>query len=125
MEINITLFIQMVQFFIAYWFLRRYIFVPAYAIIHREDRAAQKLEGKISMLQSSMNEQRDQNQKDWGKIQKKLLSTVSKEVKEPQKQVDLDDLDLYNTACELRDDAVEEGTQFLREHIVKVDKVES
>jgi hypothetical protein len=125
MEINITLFVQMVQFFIAYWFLRRYIFVPAFAIIHREDLATQKLEGKISVLYSSMDEQRDQNQKDWGNIQKKLLSTVSKQIKEPQEQVDLDDLDLYSTACELRDDAVEEGTQFLQKEIVKIDKVES
>lgn len=124
MEINITLFIQMVQFFIAYQFLHRYIFAPAYEIIHKEDKATQKLEGKISTLQHSMEDQRKENRKDWEKVQKKLLSNVSTEEFGSQKPVDLENLNLYSTKCELRNDAVKEGTEFLQEHVVKVDEVE-
>jgi hypothetical protein len=114
----------MVQFFIAYWFLHRYIFAPAYAIMHKEDIAIHKLEDKITVLQHSMIEQEAQNQKGWRKIQKKLLTTVSKQVKPAEDPVSLDDVDLHNSICELQDEEVAKGQNFLQEHILKIDEVE-
>lgn len=124
MQVNITICIQMVQFFIAYWFLHRYIFAPAYAIMHKEDVIIHKLEDKISILQHSMIEQEAQNCKDWNKIQKKLLSKVSQQVRSEVEPVDLNDVNLYDSICELQDEEVEKGQLFLQDHILKIDEVE-
>ena len=122
MQINITLVIQMVQFLIAYWFLHRYIFAPAYKIITKEDLAIEKLEGEISVLQHSMIEQEVQNQKRVEEDTEKLQSTVSEDASYKKKPVDLSDVDLYDGICDLQDEQVEKGKQFLKEHVVKIDE---
>jgi len=120
MELNITLLIQAAHFFVAAWFLHRYIFVPAYAIIHREDRAINKIENKISTLQVAMNEQRTQNHKDWKKIQRRAVSSVRQEDIEVERHVNLEDLKLEDGICELDDDEVKNGTAFLEKAVTQV-----
>lgn len=122
MELNITLLIQAVHFFVAAWFLHRYIFVPAYAIIHKEDRAIHQIESKINTLQVAMTEQRSQNQIDWKKIQKRAVSSIDQEKKEVSRHVNLDDVILEDGVCELNDDEVVNGTTFLQDTVTQVSK---
>ena len=122
MQINITLFIQMVQFLTAYWFLHRYIFVPAYKIVYKEDHAIKSLEEEIVVLQSSMNDRELENKKEWSSIQNKLLSSVSQQEKNNKQIVQLDNLDFEAPVCELQDQQVEEGIRFLEKRVIQVNK---
>jgi hypothetical protein len=115
----------MIQFFIAYYFLHRYIFVPAYEIIHKKDILMNDLESKIFKLQISMAEQSLQNQKNWHAIQKNLLKTVaSKKSKDLASQCDQNAIDLSEIVCELNDVEAEKGQQFLQKTLLHFDKVQ-
>ena len=123
MQINITLFVQMVQFLTAYWFLHRYIFVPAYNIMHREDQRIQALEEHIVSVQHSMTDRTNQNKQAWQTIQKTLLSSVDQHKNNNTKSVDLENLDFETVECELQDQQIKEGIEFLQSRMVKTRRV--
>lgn len=53
MDINIMIFLQAMQFGIAYFFLYRYIFVPAYKILDEQKMFEQKLYYDLEQEQSA------------------------------------------------------------------------
>lgn len=58
-SVDVTLLVQVVNFFIAYWFLHRYIFVPAAKILEAEQLQDMQMQ---KLIQGSL-EQRDHAKK--------------------------------------------------------------
>lgn len=58
-SVDVTLLVQVLNFFIAYWFLRRYVFVPAAQILEEEESQDMQMQ---KLIQESL-EQRDHAKK--------------------------------------------------------------
>ena len=65
MDINITIFFQAAQFFIAYFFLYTYLFAPAYKVLQEQDIIEENLYKKIEQehcIKSSLQKTYHQRQ---------------------------------------------------------------
>lgn len=72
MEINGTLFAQMVHFCCAYVIVDRILLRPVIARIQSDDRKQQALDGDVLALQRRIDERKRYNEQDWIILQKRL-----------------------------------------------------
>lgn len=75
---NMTLFVQMMHFAIAYWFMRRFIFEPALEIIESKEAYQKNLEQKISMTQRLQQESIKRQYAGWKLIKDSLYHLIPK-----------------------------------------------
>jgi|GEM_PF-5653016 len=57
MELNITLFVQMGNFFIAYFILRHYVLLPALRILDSIEKKQNKLQEEVKLQEQAYQEQ--------------------------------------------------------------------
>jgi len=65
MNVNATLFVQMFNFFIVYWMLRRLLFKPVVAIIQHEEAQEKALHDIIDQQKKSLDIQEKERQRHW------------------------------------------------------------
>src|SRR5436190_23273717 len=65
MNVNATLFIQMLNFFIVYWMLRILLFKPVVAIIQQEEIQEKSLHDIINQQKKSLDIQEKERQRNW------------------------------------------------------------
>jgi len=65
MNINATLVIQAVNFFIAYWIMRIFLFKPALQVVEGEQAQQTKLNTIIKQQEQSITIKEDERQKHW------------------------------------------------------------
>ncbi len=65
MNINVTLVIQAINFFIAYWIMRIFLFKPALREIQGEQMQQAKLNTIIRQQEQSITIKEDERQKHW------------------------------------------------------------
>lgn len=65
MNVNATLFIQMINFFIVYWMLRLLLFKPVVAIIQHEQAQEKALHDIIDQQKTSLDIQEKERQRTW------------------------------------------------------------
>lgn len=69
MNINLTLIVQAIHFFIAYWMLRRFFFRPAVAIIENHNAVRNSLLSLISQQEQGLEIQKKARQHQWHECQ--------------------------------------------------------
>jgi len=67
MELNSTLFVQMVNFFITYWVLRVFLLEPVVALLIAEGKRISAIKSGIKRRKNNVAEQVDQLEKEWQK----------------------------------------------------------
>jgi hypothetical protein len=65
MNVNATLFVQMFNFFIVYWMLRRLLFKPVVTIIQHEEAQEKALHDIIDQQKKSLDIQEKERQRHW------------------------------------------------------------
>ena len=65
MNINITLVVQAINFFIAYWVMRIFLFKPALQVIEGEQAQQTRLNTIIRQQEQSITIKEDERQKHW------------------------------------------------------------
>ena len=70
---DITLFFQIINFLLAYWVLRRFIFVPALKLIHTQERTNHLLNDKVATARVDLENNLEQKNKRWSFIKKSLI----------------------------------------------------
>jgi hypothetical protein len=65
MNLNSTLVIQGINFFCAYFILRRYLFGPVVAMVHQEQAQQKALEQAIQMRKHKVDQQEQQLKDSW------------------------------------------------------------
>jgi len=65
MELNATIVVQAVNFFIVYWMLRRFLFKPVVAIIEHEEAQEIAMLDIIDQQQKSLEIQEKERQRHW------------------------------------------------------------
>lgn len=78
MEINATLFVQMLNFLLAYVFIDRIVLRLAVAIVRAEDRKLGALESETSEHEKRITSRIRYNEDDWIILQKRLQSECPK-----------------------------------------------
>ena len=73
MQINITLVFQAIQFFIAYYFLYNFMFVPAYAILLKEEAFEKKLYDNVDQSRLEKEQLQEKSNNRWAFLKKKLF----------------------------------------------------
>ena len=70
MELNITILIQSINFFLAYTLLRYFFFKPIFAVIKQEEDVLHGLKQQITVLQDAIYGHQQQKTQDWqrGKV---------------------------------------------------------
>lgn len=78
MQVNITLAFQAVQFMVSYYFLYNYLFVPAYALLTKDEKVQQDLQTKIKNKESEIQSLEDKNKKRFASLKEKLFGFIPK-----------------------------------------------
>ncbi|HEB41904.1 MAG TPA: hypothetical protein ENI08_02715 [Candidatus Dependentiae bacterium] len=65
MNINVTMVIQAINFFIAYWVMRIFLFKPALQVIQGEQIEQTRLDTIIRQQEQSITIKEDERQKHW------------------------------------------------------------
>ena len=73
---NLTLVVQIFNFFIAYWLLRKYIFEPALHIIIAQDTRIEGLNKKIDVAYVQQQQILVQQKTQWSFIKSSLLKLI-------------------------------------------------
>lgn len=73
---DITLCIQAIHFFIAYYMLRTYVFAPALKILNKEEQDDKKLQASIADATSANKEAEQHKQNRWLKMKELLHARV-------------------------------------------------
>lgn len=76
MEINGTLIVQGINFFIVYVILRLFFFKPIVASIHQEDKELETLQGAIEARTSSVLNKEREIREQWQAFQQSYASTI-------------------------------------------------
>jgi len=93
-SVDVTLLVQVFNFFVAYWFLKRYVFVPAAQILEEEELQHAHMQ---KLIHESL-EQRDHAQKNMKsrmlQMKQSLLAEVPLDVQKPLLNLDNQKLEL-------------------------------
>lgn len=73
---NITLFLQLVHFAVAYYVLRRFIFGPALQIIVKQDNYKQSIQTKIEITRNAQQDNLKLKQSRWNFMKTSLTSLI-------------------------------------------------
>ncbi len=73
---DITLLFQMVNFLLAYLILRRFIFVPVYAIIQQQKQKDNVLHDKVSVTRDELKNSLDKQHQRWNFIRYSLMQMI-------------------------------------------------
>ena len=65
LALNITIFFQMINFWLAFYVLTRWLWRPALKLIIREEREQQSLESKIESQQKSVSNNEHRRERLW------------------------------------------------------------
>ncbi len=96
MNLNATLVVQMINFFLAYWIMRIFLFKPALQVAQEEQAEQQRLNIIIKQQEQSMEIKENERQKHWQMCRdyfqdnqppidsKKLISSNVSEVSVPK-----------------------------------------
>lgn len=76
--VDITLLFQAINFFIAYWILRSYVFYPAMKILNKEKSEEDLLKSSISKLRLENEKAVDHKLTLWSKIKLSLRKSAPK-----------------------------------------------
>ena len=120
MQINVTCILQAIQFFIAYFFLNRYVFIPFCAVIQKEENFEKSLENKTVDLQTYMRNQDEKNKKSWVNIRQKLLYIAEKNSSNVIDSIHVSEVKIKKSVCELGDLQKSKAKKYLFDHILKV-----
>jgi len=123
MDINITIFLQAAQFAIAYFFLYKFLFAPAYEILDKQELFEKKLYKKLEQqqivkktLESDYNERQQE-------LKKSLIDIIPTSAVESSRQK----LDIGSTLydvkkVEMLDDTRKKTEDFLVDNLSQVIK---
>lgn len=75
---DVTLFFQMIHFFIAYRVLRRFVFAPALTIIEAGELRKDQLQKRVDMARENHLELQHQQRQKWRFIQRSLSDMIPK-----------------------------------------------
>lgn len=81
--INLTLIVQIINFWIAYFILTRILFKPAYDAIMADEQQGNALERQIGRVETTITEQSMINRREWTQLQgdlQKQLPEVRHEI---------------------------------------------
>ena len=95
MEINLTLMVQAINFFLFYLILRVFVFKPFVAIILQDEADKKRLESSIQQERQMMAAQEGANKQAWQAFQQQCeLPTVIKLPEITKKEVSLEALEI-------------------------------
>lgn len=74
--INLTLIVQIINFWVAYFILTRILFRPAYEVIMADEQQGNALEKQIGRVETTIAEQASLNKREWVQLQGTLQKQV-------------------------------------------------
>ena len=80
MNINLTVFVQLIYFFIVYVLVERFLLKPAVALILQEDQKQLALQNQVNLHKKNLEDQELHNKQDWLALQSQFLSTIPKKL---------------------------------------------
>ena len=123
MDINIMIFLQAMQFGIAYFFLYRFIFVPAYKILDEQKMVEEKLYYDLEREQSTKDSLQKMYRQRQLACKESLMNMIPIDAQQYQPQKKDTGSTLYHVdSIELSKKIIKETENFLVENLSQVRK---
>ena len=116
MEINATLFIQAINFFIAYWLLRHFLFSPALMTYKQEQQADQTLRTAEQKLQTTVAQKQHEKNYEWREAQQHFATLAPEITEQPLYIIDVPDIDVPTLMTHKE---IERTTHDMKDAIIK------
>jgi len=117
MKVNFTIFVQAINFFVAWFILNRLLFKPAIKFLKGEELKEKSLSDNIHTKQTELDSKREEKQKTWEKYQAYFSKNCP--VVEPQGLYKIEDLQKEPEIIDLSKQEIDNLKQHMERTLVE------